>query len=99
METTYTFRNMEATEALRTYASEKLTKLKKYTVKPGNAHIIFNVEKFNHIVEITLVANGIRYVGTHRSNDMYTSIDSAVDKVKKQLRNYKERLKGHRGEV
>ncbi len=95
METTFTFRNMDSTEALRTHTMEKLTKLKKYIIKPGNAHVIFNVEKFNHIAEITLVANGIRYVGHQQSNDMYTSIDGAMKKLEKQLRNYKERVKGH----
>lgn len=98
METTYTFRNMEATEALRDYAAEKLTKLKKHVIKPGNVHVIFNIEKFNHIAEVTLVANGIRYVSSQRSNDMYTSIDGAIKKLESQLREYKDRLKGHKGE-
>lgn len=96
METTFTFRNMESTDALRNHATDKLVKLKKYLIKPGNAHIILNVEKFNHIAEITLVANGTRYVGHERSNDMYTSIDGAVKKLEKQLRNHKERVKGHK---
>lgn len=99
METNYTFRNMDATEALRNHTDDKLAKLKKYLIKPGNIHVIFNVEKFNHIAEITLIANGNRYVGSQCSNDMYTSIDGAVKKLETQLRNYKERLKGHKGEV
>lgn len=98
METNYTFRNMEATEALRSHAEDKLTKLKKYMVKPGNVHVIFKVEKHNHIAEITLLVNGTPYIGIQSSNDMYTSIDGAIKKLEKQLRNYKERLKGHRGE-
>jgi putative sigma-54 modulation protein len=99
METTFTFRNMDTTEALRNHTLDKLDKLTKYLVKPGNAHIIFNVEKFNHVAEITLTANGQRYVGIERSNDMYLSIDGAIRKLEDQLRKYKERLKAHKGEA
>jgi len=99
METNYTFRNMEATEALRSHAEIKLEKLKKYMVKPGNAHVIFKVEKHNHVAEITLMVNGAHYVGIQSSNDMYTSIDGAIKKLEKQLRNFKERLKEHKGGV
>ena len=97
METNYTFRNMEATEALRSHAEVKLAKLKKYLIKPGNAHVIFKVEKHNHIAEITLLVNGTPYISIQSSNDMYTSIDGAIKKLEKQLRNYKERLKDHKG--
>lgn len=96
METTFTFRNMDSTDALRSHALDKLTKLKKYLIKPGSAHVIFNVEKFNHIAEVTLVANGTRYVSHQQSNDMYMSIDAAIKKLEKQLRNHKERVKGHK---
>lgn len=96
METTYTFRNMEATDALRDHTESKFEKLRKLTIKPENAHVIFKVEKFNHKAEITMVADGVRYVVHHTSNDMYTSIDSACKKLEKQLRNNKERVKNHK---
>lgn len=98
MEVNFTFRKTEATEALKTHTYEKLTKLDKYLNKPINAHIIFNVEGFRHTVEITFNNNGVRYVGKGLSNDMYTSIDDAVDRIEKQLRKSKERRKGHKGE-
>jgi putative sigma-54 modulation protein len=98
MEATFTFRKTEATEALRTHTYDKLGKLDKYLPKPGNAHVIFNVEGFRHSVEITLHSSGVRYFGKGESNDMYTSIDDAVTKIEKQLRKNKERIKGHKGE-
>jgi putative sigma-54 modulation protein len=70
--------------------------LKKLIIKPEAAHVIFKVEKFNHMAEITMVADGVRYVVHHTSNDMYTSIDSACKKLEKQLRNNKERVKNHK---
>ena len=97
METTFTFRNIEATNALKGHAADKLAKLKKYMIKPEHAHVIFKVESATHITEITLVANGKRYVCHQLSNDMYTSIDGAIKKLEKQLSKNKERVKEHKG--
>lgn len=98
MEATYTFRQTEATEALRNHAADKLSKLDKYLPKPVSAHVIFKVEGFRHEVEIAFQFNGIRYFGKGESNDMYTSIDDAVTRIEHQLRKNKERVKGHKGE-
>ena len=98
LETTFTFRNMESTEALRDHALDKLAKLDKYIFKPGTAHIIFNVEGARHVAEITLHIKGNVVVGIGESNDMYTSVDDAVDRLKKQMSREKERVKGHKGE-
>jgi len=97
METTFTFRNIEASDALKTHALDKLQKLGKYMIKPITAHIIFNKERFQHQVEITLNANGIQYVSHEKEPDMYASIDLAVAKLERQLKKYKEQLKKHKG--
>lgn len=98
METTFTFRNVDATEPLEQRVTEKLARIKKYAVKPEDAHVIFKVENFNHTVEIVLRDNGNRYVSHQTSNDMYTSVDGAIKKLEEQLRRNKGRIKGHKGE-
>lgn len=98
LETTFTFRNMESTESLRDHTLDKLTKLDKYINRPSTAHVIFKLDGSRHVAEITLNTKGARYVGTNSSNDMYASIDGAVDNIKKQISRSKERIKGHKGE-
>lgn len=93
METTFTFRNMEATEGLRVHAVDKLQKLDKYLNRVVGAHVILHVERFEHIAEITLSANGGRFIGHARSPDMYTSIDGAVDRLLAQLKRDHDRRK------
>ena len=51
-----------------------------------------------HVAEITLHIKGTSYIGVGTSNDMYTSIDDAVDRLQKQMSRKKERVKGHKGE-
>ena len=99
MQTSYTFRNLITSDALKTHAVEKLRKLDKYLLKPIEAHVIFNVERHEHkpqhFVEITLTANGIQHVSHESSDDMYTSLNKAVSKLEAQLRRQKEILKEH----
>lgn len=97
METTFTFRNLESTEGLRQHALEKMKKLGKYMVKPVAAHVILHVERFQHIAEITLSANGAHYIGSDRSNDMYSSIDGAITKLLTQIKRDRDRHKPRKG--
>lgn len=96
LETTFTFRNMDATESLRIHAMEKLERLNKYLIMPATAHCVLKVEGARHEAEITISEKGGRYVGLDTSNDMYASIDGAVDKIRKQITRRKERVKDHK---
>lgn len=95
METTFTFRDIEATEGLKEHVLTKFTKLDKYLIKPISAHTILGKDGSAHKAEITILANGIRYVGIGTTNDMYLSIDHALEKLMQQLKKDKERIKDH----
>jgi len=99
MQASFTFRNLEATDALKNHATEKLHKLDRYLLKPIQAHVIFNLDRVDHKqthnVEITLTAKGVQHVSHEVSEDMYTSINNAVRKLEEQLRRQKERQKDH----
>lgn len=95
METSFTFREIEATDGLKEHVLDKFGKLDKYLIKPISAHTILSKDGSQHKAEITLLANGIKYVGIERTNDMYLSIDRAVEKILGQLKKAKERIKNH----
>lgn len=86
MEVSFTFRNVESSEAVKNYAKEKLTRLQKYVRSPLRAEVIFSHERHLHRVEIAVGGDGHRYSGTHESGDMYASIDLVFDKINRQLR-------------
>ena len=96
METNFTFRNLDSTEGLRTHTEQKMSKINKYLLKPISAHVIFSHDKFRQRCEITVVDSGYEYVGSETSNDMYQSIDRAIEKIVKQLKRKKERVKDHK---
>lgn len=96
MNVTTTFRHMEQSEALKAYAEEKLERVKKYIDGPINAQVYFTVEKIRHIVEIVVNAKGVNTKASEATNDMYAAVDAVIDKIERQLKRYKERLKAHK---
>lgn len=99
METLFTFREIEATEGLKEHVLSKFEKMNKYLIKPISAHTILRKDGSQHKAEITILANGKRYVGIERTNDMYLSIDHAVEKIITQLKKDKEITKNHHKQV
>lgn len=98
MDITVTFRHMEATESLKAYAEEKLSKIKKYFDSPLEAHVVLTVEKFRHQADVTLNADGTRIKAVEETGDMYSAIDQVLDKIEKQVKRHKSKTKEYRGE-
>lgn len=97
MQVTTTFRHMEQSDALKSYAEEKLDRLTKYIDEPINVQVYFAVEKkIRHIVEIVITAKGINTKASEATNDMYAAIDAVLDKIERQLKRYKEKIKAHK---
>lgn len=100
MQVTTTFRQMEQSEALKSYAEDKLERVKKYIDDPINAQVFFAVEKkIRHIVEIVINAKGISTKASEATNDMYAAVDAVIDKIERQLKRYKEKIKAHKPSV
>ena len=89
MKITTTSRHYELTPALKEYAEAKIQNLTTYFDNIVSAHIIFGVEKYRHLVEITLHINGRDIVGHDVSEDMYTSVDRVAEKLERQLLKHK----------
>jgi putative sigma-54 modulation protein len=96
MQITTTFRHMEPSEALKSYAEEKLERVKKYIDEPIVVQVFLTVEKIRHMAEVTITAKGITIKAAEETNDMYASVDAVSDKIERQLRRFKERIKAHK---
>ena len=96
MQIATTFRHMEPSEALKSYAEEKLERVKKYIDEPIVVQVFLTVEKIRHSAEVTITAKGMVIKAAEETNDMYASIDAVSDKIERQLRRFKERIKAHK---
>ncbi len=97
------FKNLESTnvlithlaEIVKNYAHEKSDKLKKYFHGKTTINWNFAVENLTHVAHCHLVGNNMDYFGEAQTENLYASIDMAVDKIEKQLRKHKEIVKDH----
>jgi len=89
MKITTTARHYDLTPALKDYAEKKVYNLKKYFDHIVNAHITFSMEKYRHVVEVSVHVNGKDFNGREESEDMYASVDKVVDKLERQILKYK----------
>ena len=96
MQKSVTFINLDPSETLKAYASEKLDRFDKYLENPAKANVVLTVEKFRHIAEISISADGFMINAHEETSDMYSAIDMALDKLHKQIKKNKEKFKKRR---
>lgn len=93
MNITTTARHYDLAPALKDYAEAKVESLKKYFDHIVNARIIFSLERYRQKVEVTLHINGKDMVSHSESEDMYLSVDRAVEKLEEQLKRHHDKLR------
>ncbi|MFC1876687.1 ribosome hibernation-promoting factor, HPF/YfiA family [Thermodesulfobacteriota bacterium] len=96
MQTSVTFKNIDSSENLRTYVSDKLDRFDKYLYNPAEASVVLSVEKFRHIAEINIKGDRLNINGKEETEDMYAAIDMVLDKLEKQIKKNKEKLSDKR---
>jgi putative sigma-54 modulation protein len=96
-------RDIDITDAMRTYAEDKLSKLDRFSDQIVDARVVMSFD--DRIggapakVEVQLnVPNGI-IRAEERAGDTYAAIDLVVDKLDRQLKRYKGRLIAKRDEA
>jgi putative sigma-54 modulation protein len=86
---------MEPSEHLKEYSRDKLLRLEKYLDSVLDADVTFTVEKFRHKAEAVLSSDGLKIKAEEETEDMYSALDLVVDKLEKQIKRHREKLKGH----
>lgn len=96
MQVTVTGRNIELTNALKDYLTDKLHRAQKHFDHPLDVTALLSVAKNpsipdNQTAEITIKVNGSIIRGQESTENMYASIDLVADKIERQLRKFKTR--------
>lgn len=98
MQVSVTFRQIEPSEALKNYVTDRLKKFKRYLDGPIEAHVVLGLEKFRHLADVTIDSNGRIIKGREENADMYAAIDLVMDKIDMQLKRLREKLRGGKGD-
>lgn len=92
MQITVKGKNFDVTEALKTYASDRVGKVARHFDHSAtiiSADVTMTTERNWHIVEVTVHGNGFDMRGEERTKDMYNSVDRVIDKLERQLKKQK----------
>ncbi|GFE49292.1 ribosomal subunit interface protein [Roseobacter cerasinus] len=84
-------------EALQTHVQEELGEaVKKYAERPTEAVVVFSKSAHEFVCEATVhLSTGLTAQAKAHQTEIYAAFDSCCDKMEKQLRRYKRRLKDH----
>jgi putative sigma-54 modulation protein len=98
MQISVTFRQIEPSEALKSYVTDRLSKFKRYLEGPVEAHVVLGLEKFRHLADVTIDSNGRVIKGKEENTDMYAAIDLVMDKIDMQLKKFRDKQRGAKGD-
>lgn len=87
--------NVKVTEAIENYVKDKLKRIDKYI--GDNEHVkataVINVKNHNQKVEITIPLKSFIIRAEETRDDLYAAIDVVVDKLERQIRKNKTKIK------
>ena len=84
---------LEITDAMKSYAKEKLERLSKYVKDSDvNANLLFKINGVKQKLEVTIPLKNFTLRVEEVGNDFYAVVDTAVDKLERQIRKNKTRL-------
>ncbi len=89
MNITITFRHIDGTEAVKSYAYEKVSKLQKFLRQAMTAQVTLSEEGLDHVADVRIQAGGGNYHAHERKEDMMASIDLVIDKLERQIKSDK----------
>lgn len=92
MKTKIIARKMELTSAIESYVLKKIAKLDKFFNDDANSTVTLSAQKDKHRAEITVFYGGMVYRAEILSEDLYNSIDRAVELMERQIRKQKTKL-------
>ncbi|MBE7063050.1 MAG: ribosome-associated translation inhibitor RaiA [Clostridia bacterium] len=92
MKVNITGRKIDISAGIRSFTEKKLLKLDKFFDDAADAQVTLSVEKERQTAELTIYYGGFVYRAEDTSEDMYASIDRAIDLIERQIRKNKTRL-------
>lgn len=86
---------IKVTESIKTYIEEKLSKLDRYfeNSEEIKAYVVIRVRNNEEIIEVTIPTPKFTLRAETHHEDLYASIDLVEDKLERQIRKNKTRLK------
>ena len=92
---------VEITSAMKEHIEEKLSKLSRYFENPEDVtvKVVARIKGLEQTIEVTVPTKKYTLRAEESHNDFYSSVDLVLDKLEKQIRKHKAKLKKAKKEV
>ncbi len=87
-----TGKNLDITDAIRSYVTDKADRLEKFEGANTELNVVCKVEREDQIAEMQLSHNGEFIKIEEKNEDLYAAIDLAFDRLERQMRKAKEKI-------
>lgn len=86
---------LEVTDAIKAYIEKRIGRLDKYFENPSEmrANVLIRVSGISQVVEVTIPAPKVTLRAEARDKDLYAAIDDVVEKLERQIRKNKTKMK------
>lgn len=88
-------KHIEITKPIRDYIDEKITKIEKITNHIIEVDVRLDVQKLNHSVDIILKFSHFKIKVRAITENMYSAIDKAFERLYAKIRKWKGRIQDH----
>ena len=90
-------KQIDVGEALRTHAGDRLAEVVgKYAERAVEATVVFSRDRHDFVADASVhLPTGMTAQAKAKANEIYPAFDAAMERLEKQLRRYKRRLKDH----
>jgi len=96
MQIAISFKNINSSDSLKSHTHDKFDRLDKMLDYPADANIALSMEKLRNIADVNLICDKMKiYAKEETENNMYAAIDALSEKVKIQIRKYKDKQRRH----
>ena len=92
-----TCRNCELEPGLKEHIEERVERLSRYFDRVDEAHVVLQTEGHRSIADVTVHASRAVISSEQTAEDLRSAVDRSVEKVERQIRRYKERIRSHKG--
>jgi putative sigma-54 modulation protein len=92
-----TARHFEMGPDFKAYIEERVARLAHYFDRVEEAHVVLEAEGHRKIADITVHASRMTVSSEQSAEDARSAFDRAMDKVERQIRRHKERVRSRKG--
>jgi putative sigma-54 modulation protein len=95
MQVHITGRHVEISDGIRAHVYDKVERTLIDFPRIEDVRVILELQKHESVAEVLVQGNHVHVEGKSASENMYTSIDQALEKAERRLRKLREKVQDH----